>query len=164
MSGCVRKKLLNPNREKCKLGSKKNPRETTLVFIPHSNNNQSPLKTQDHLFIYRSGSGVQPGGISFSKLQKVARPSITLVYYNLHKGRFANPGLKNITFCILLRIQHCPVPDILARLSINAGPLVPPAPGMVSVTKQFIVLSQIDNICNLGRSQRIGDFITLSLP
>ncbi|GBN63722.1 hypothetical protein AVEN_162893-1 [Araneus ventricosus] len=117
---------------------------------PQSNNNRSPLKTKDHLFINRSRSGLQPGGISFSKLQKVARPSITPVYCNLHKGRFVNPGLKNITFCILLRIRHCPLPDMLASLSINARSLVPPAPGMVSVTQRFVVLSQTDNICNSG--------------
>ncbi|GBM79316.1 hypothetical protein AVEN_104859-1 [Araneus ventricosus] len=48
---------------------------------------------------------------------------------------------------------------MLASLSINTRPLVPPAPGVVSVTKRFI--SQTGNICNPGWSQRIGDFITL---
>ncbi|GBN63504.1 hypothetical protein AVEN_140163-1 [Araneus ventricosus] len=131
---------------------------------PQSNNNRSPLKTQDHLFIDHSRSGLQPGGISFSKLQKVGRPSITPVYFNLHKGRFVNPGLKNITFCILLRIRQCSLPDMLASLSINARSLVPPAPGMISVTKRFIVLSHTDNICNPGWSQQIGDFIALPYP
>ncbi|GBN63485.1 hypothetical protein AVEN_92793-1 [Araneus ventricosus] len=53
---------------------------------------------------------------------------------------------------------------MLASLSINARPLVPPAPGMVSVTQRFVVLSQTDNICNSGWSRQIGDFIALPYP
>ncbi|GBO10887.1 hypothetical protein AVEN_205276-1 [Araneus ventricosus] len=57
----------------------------------------------------------------FSKLQRVARPSIKLVYCNLHRGLLGRSGLKNNIFCILLRILHCLLPDMLAGLSINAA-------------------------------------------
>ncbi|GBN84321.1 hypothetical protein AVEN_215602-1 [Araneus ventricosus] len=55
------------------------------------------------------------------------------------------PGLKNISFCILLRIRHCSLPDMLASLTINARPLISPAPGMVSVTKGRSTLAYISS-------------------
>ncbi|GBM00733.1 hypothetical protein AVEN_150902-1 [Araneus ventricosus] len=51
---------------------------------------------------------------------KNRRPALFLVYCHFHKGRFDPLVCQNFTFCIFLRILHCPLPYTLANLSINS--------------------------------------------
>ncbi|GBN29897.1 hypothetical protein AVEN_264948-1 [Araneus ventricosus] len=109
----------NPTWEKYKSGSKMNPQETALVPIPREEKKDLPLKTQVHLLsIARPSHHIS--GISFHKILKDRRQSFILTISSLTKAGFATLVYQKFTFCILLRILHCPLPYMLETLSIDA--------------------------------------------
>ncbi|GBM58124.1 hypothetical protein AVEN_125012-1, partial [Araneus ventricosus] len=129
-------------QEKCKTrGPKRIPTSPLWSSSLYSNKLLSPLSKPKTSFLSLArGLVFSQVALRFLKASE-GRPTINpLVYFNLYRGRLGRSGLKNNTFCILLRILHCLLPDMLAGLSINA----------VS-----------GNTCNLGWAPWPNDFVTM---
>ncbi|GBN25561.1 hypothetical protein AVEN_230091-1 [Araneus ventricosus] len=56
--------------------------------------------------------------LTFNKAFKIRDHHSSLLFH-LSQSQFRRPSLTKLTFCILLRVLHCPVPDTLATLPLN---------------------------------------------
>ncbi|GBM12837.1 hypothetical protein AVEN_247606-1 [Araneus ventricosus] len=108
----------NLTREICKSGSE-NPYEITLGPVPRATNVDLLFKNQTHLFNLAKGLITGQNDIPFTTF-KSSRPLFLFRYRFSHQGKFCSFISRKFTFCIRLRMRHCPAPDTLATLSINA--------------------------------------------
>ncbi|GBM59148.1 hypothetical protein AVEN_255682-1 [Araneus ventricosus] len=133
--GLSAKKYLNPTWEKYKSGSIRILTRSLVVLFPEKQKSIFLLKPKTTFLSLARGLVISQVVFHFTKLQKVARPSIILVYCNLHKGRFGNPGLMTVHLLYSPKNTAFSSPRHV-RYSVNQRLCqVIPAAGMVFVTK-----------------------------